>query len=77
MTTAPSCVGSWPLTDAASQPATSSASATWSPWPDEVDRATDVAVAGLRRVGYSWAEIASRLGITRQAAQLRWGSTAA
>ena len=43
---------------------------------EEVDRATDVAVAGLRRAGYSWAEIASRLGITRQAAQQRWGSTA-
>jgi len=44
---------------------------------DEVDRATDTAVAGLRRVGYSWAEIASRLGITRQAAQQRWGNTTA
>ncbi len=43
---------------------------------EEVDHATTVAVAGLRRVGYSWAEIASRLGITRQAAQQRWGSTA-
>jgi hypothetical protein len=44
---------------------------------EEVDRATDVAVAGLRRVGYSCAEIARRLGITRQAAQQRWGSNAA
>ena len=44
---------------------------------EEVDRATDVAVAGLRRVGYSWAEIASRVGITRQADQQRWGSNAA
>jgi hypothetical protein len=43
---------------------------------EEVDHATTVAVAGLRRVGYSWAEIANRLGITRQAAQQRWGSTA-
>ena len=43
---------------------------------EEVDHATDTAVAGLRRVGYSWAEIASRLGITRQAAQQRWGETA-
>ena len=25
------------------------------------------------RFGYSWAEIGSRLGITRQAAQQRWG----
>ncbi len=42
----------------------------------EVDRATDTAVAGLRRVGYSWTEIANRLGITRQAAQQRWGNAA-
>ncbi|MDT4964370.1 MAG: hypothetical protein QOF87_4017, partial [Pseudonocardiales bacterium] len=27
----------------------------------------DAAAAGLRRVGFSWTEIASRLGITRQA----------
>ena len=44
---------------------------------EEVDRATDTAVAGLRRVGYSWTEIANRLGITRQAAQQRWGTTSA
>jgi hypothetical protein len=44
---------------------------------EEVDRATDTAVAGLRRVGYSWTEIATRLGITRQAAQQRWGNTSA
>jgi hypothetical protein len=43
---------------------------------EEVDHATTVAVAGLRRVGYSWTEIANRLGITRQAAQQRWGSAA-
>jgi hypothetical protein len=43
---------------------------------EEVDRATDTAVAGLRRVGYSWTEIADRLGITRQAAQQRWGNAA-
>jgi hypothetical protein len=43
---------------------------------EEVDHATTVAVAGLRRVGYSWAEIANRLGITRQAAQQRWGAAA-
>jgi len=41
---------------------------------DEVDQATATAVAGLRRVGYSWAELATRLGITRQAAQQRWGA---
>jgi hypothetical protein len=44
---------------------------------EDVDRATDMAVAGLRQHGYSWAEIASRLGITRQAAQQRWGNSAA
>ena len=27
----------------------------------------------LRALGYSWAEIGSRLGITRQAAWQRWG----
>jgi hypothetical protein len=43
---------------------------------EEVDQATATAVAGLRRVGYSWAEIATRLGITRQAAQQRWGNVA-
>jgi hypothetical protein len=42
----------------------------------EVDHATTVAVAGLRRVGYSWAEIANRLGIKRQAAQQRWANSA-
>jgi len=41
---------------------------------EETDRAVGEAVAGLRRSGYSWAEIASRIGVTRQAAQQRWGS---
>ncbi len=41
---------------------------------DEVDTATQTAVAGLRSFGYSWAEIATRLGTTRQAAQQRWGT---
>jgi hypothetical protein len=31
------------------------------------------AVKGLRVCGYSWAEIGTRLGVTRQAAQQRWG----
>ena len=31
------------------------------------------AVAGLKAQGYSWAEVADRLGITRQAAQQRFG----
>jgi hypothetical protein len=39
----------------------------------EIDHAVAQAVAGLRAFGYSWAEIGSRLGITRQAAQQRWG----
>jgi hypothetical protein len=40
---------------------------------DEVDGAIQRAVNGLRDAGYSWAEIGTRLGITRQAAQQRWG----
>ena len=39
----------------------------------EIDDAIAQAVQGLRGFGYSWAEIGSRLGITRQAAQQRWG----
>ena len=39
----------------------------------EIDTAIAEAVKGLRACGYSWAEIGSRLGITRQAAQQRWG----
>jgi hypothetical protein len=39
----------------------------------EVDAAIGQAVTGLRGFGYSWAEIAARLGVTRQAAQQRWG----
>ena len=33
------------------------------------------AVTGLRKAGYSWAEIAARLGVTRQAAHQRWATT--
>jgi hypothetical protein len=40
---------------------------------DELDTAIAEAVKGLRTCGYSWAEIGARLGITRQAAQQRWG----
>ena len=40
----------------------------------EIDTAISQAVTGLREFGYSWAEIGSRLGITRQAAQQRWGA---
>ena len=39
----------------------------------ELDAATQHAVNGLRSFGYSWADIAARLGTTRQAAQQRWG----
>jgi (4S)-4-hydroxy-5-phosphonooxypentane-2,3-dione isomerase len=41
---------------------------------DEIAAIAD-AVKGLRAYGYSWAEIGSRLGITRQAAQQRWGGS--
>lgn len=40
----------------------------------EIDTAIGQAVTGLRSFGYSWAEIGSRLGVTRQAAQQRWGT---
>jgi hypothetical protein len=36
---------------------------------DEIDNAIGEVVKGLRARGYSWAEIGSRLGITRQAAR--------
>jgi hypothetical protein len=39
-----------------------------------LDDAIGQAVIGLRTHGYSWADIAARLGITRQAAQQRWGA---
>jgi hypothetical protein len=39
----------------------------------ELDIAIDAAVTSLKRFGYSWAEIAARIGVTRQAAQQRWG----
>ena len=39
----------------------------------DVEDATRQAVTGLRGFGYSWAEIGHRLGVTRQAAQQRWG----
>lgn len=42
----------------------------------ELDAVTRLAVAGLRAVPYSWGEIASRLGTTRQAAQMRYGDRA-
>jgi hypothetical protein len=39
----------------------------------DLDEAITQAVTGVRKAGYSWAEIAVRLGVTRQAAQQRWG----
>ncbi len=39
----------------------------------DVEDAIRQAVTGLRGSGYSWAEIGTRLGVTRQAAQQRWG----
>jgi hypothetical protein len=40
----------------------------------EVDAVTAEAVAGLRAFNYSWTDIATRLGVSRQAAQMRWGN---
>lgn len=40
---------------------------------EEIDTAIAEAVKDLRAHGYSWAEIGSRLGITRRAAQQRCG----
>lgn len=42
---------------------------------EEIDTAMAEAVKGLRARGYSWAEIGARLGISRQAAQQRWGAS--
>lgn len=39
-----------------------------------VEAATRDAVQGLRSFGYSWTDIAARLGVTRQAATMRWGA---
>ena len=41
----------------------------------QLDTAIRDAITGLRAIGYSWADIGLRLGITRQAAQQRWGDT--
>jgi hypothetical protein len=41
----------------------------------DLEEATRQAITGLRSSGYSWADIAMRLGITRQGAQQRWGET--
>jgi DNA-directed RNA polymerase specialized sigma24 family protein len=39
----------------------------------QLDDAIREAVTGLRAAGYPWADIAARLGVTRQAVQQRWG----
>lgn len=38
----------------------------------DLDAAIQDAVIGLRAFGYSWTEIATRLGVSRQAARQRW-----
>ena len=43
----------------------------------ELDAAIAAAVSGLRQAGYSWGDIAARLGVTRQAAHQRWSSVPA
>lgn len=40
-----------------------------------VQEAIGNAVDGLRDTGYSWTEIGQAAGITRQAAQQRWGAS--
>lgn len=44
---------------------------------DEMDAAIQAAVDGLRARGESWAYIGAGLGITRQAAQMRFGKSRA
>jgi hypothetical protein len=49
----------------------------WRRVRNATETAIDAAKAakGLRDHGYSWAEIGYRLGLTRQAAQQRWGTS--
>ncbi|WP_210413916.1 hypothetical protein [Protaetiibacter larvae] len=44
---------------------------------DDLEAAVQLAVDGQRAGGSSWAQIGAGLGITRQAAQMRWGRAAA
>ena len=39
----------------------------------QLDITIKTAITGLRQRGYSWADIGLQLGVTRQAAQQRWG----
>ncbi|MBN9754224.1 hypothetical protein DMP14_01965 [Pseudonocardia sp. Ae707_Ps2] len=41
---------------------------------EDIDTAIRHAVTGLRAAGFSWADIATRLGTTRQAAHQRYGT---
>ena len=41
---------------------------------DDIDPAIRKPSPACARFGYSWADIGSRLGVTRQAAQQRWGA---
>ncbi len=41
----------------------------------DVEAAIQDAVVGLRAFGYSWTDIANRLGISRQAARQRWNTS--
>jgi DNA-directed RNA polymerase specialized sigma24 family protein len=41
----------------------------------QLDSTLREAVTSLRACGYSWADIARPLGVTRQAAQQRWGNS--
>jgi hypothetical protein len=40
---------------------------------DEINDSIQQAVNGLRTTGYSWTEISTLFGVSRQAAQQRWG----
>lgn len=40
---------------------------------EQIDQAIKDSVTGLRARGYSWADIGRQLGVTKQAAQQRWG----
>jgi hypothetical protein len=39
----------------------------------QIDQAIKESVTGLRERGYSWTDIGLQLGVTKQAAQQRWG----
>jgi hypothetical protein len=49
--------------------------ASFSALAEEAGELLRTAIFCLRVRGYSWADIGKRLGVTRQAAQQRWGGT--